>query len=127
MTASDPLRMCALILAGLVLMLAVFGPNITPYDPLIPDPINRLAPPIATHWFGTDHLGRDVFSRILAGARLSVGLAILVVSAVVEVVGGLVSGMLGRCRAYAPDRCVPCLARACGRSGCCGGSGWRWD
>lgn len=94
----DPVRLGAVVTAVLILILAAIGPMIAPYDPLIPDPINRLAPPSAVHWFGTDHLGRDVFSRVLAGARLSVGLAILVVlvSAVVGVAVGLLAGMLGK-------------------------------
>lgn len=98
MTRRDPIRLGAAALAVLILLLAAIGPEITPYDPLVPDPINRLAPPSATYWFGTDHLGRDVFSRILAGARLSVGLAILVVivSAVVGLAIGLAAGMGGR-------------------------------
>ncbi len=94
----DLIRLAAAGTAALLLLLAAIGPGLAPYDPLIPDPINRLAPPSAAHWFGTDHLGRDVFSRVLAGARLSVGLAILVVlvSAVIGVTMGLVAGMLGR-------------------------------
>lgn len=48
---------------------ALFGTFFTPYDPLADDIINSLAPPSSEHWFGTDQLGRDVFSRVIVGAR----------------------------------------------------------
>ncbi|MEO1276110.1 MAG: ABC transporter permease, partial [Pseudomonadota bacterium] len=73
MRLRDPLRLGAVALSALVLLLAAVGPELAPHDPLRPDPMIRLAPPSAVHWLGTDHLGRDVFSRVLAGARLSVG------------------------------------------------------
>ncbi|RWL42946.1 MAG: ABC transporter permease [Mesorhizobium sp.] len=48
---------------------ALFGEHFVPYDPLDADIINTLAPPSAEHWFGTDQLGRDVFSRVIVGSR----------------------------------------------------------
>ena len=48
---------------------AVFGPAIVPSDPYADDLLNALMPPSAEHWFGTDQLGRDVFSRVIVGAR----------------------------------------------------------
>jgi peptide/nickel transport system permease protein len=48
---------------------ALFGEHFAPYDPLANDIINSLAPPSAEHWFGTDQLGRDVFSRVIVGSR----------------------------------------------------------
>ena len=48
---------------------AVFGPVIVPYDPYADDLLNALMPPSAEHWFGTDQLGRDVFSRVIVGSR----------------------------------------------------------
>ncbi len=48
---------------------ALFGEHFTPYDPLADDIINALVPPSAEHWFGTDQLGRDVFSRVIVGSR----------------------------------------------------------
>ncbi|MEM0989892.1 MAG: ABC transporter permease subunit [Pseudomonadota bacterium] len=94
----NPLQRIAFVLAGGILILAAIGPWLAPYNPILPDPIARLQPPSADHWFGTDHLGRDVFSRILAGARLSVGLAVLVVlaSAAVGLAIGLLAGAAGR-------------------------------
>lgn len=85
-------------LSAFILVLAAVGPLLAPYDPLVPDPAARLLPPSPAHWFGTDHLGRDLFSRVLAGARLSIGLAVLVVltSALVGLVVGLAAGACGR-------------------------------
>jgi peptide/nickel transport system permease protein len=48
---------------------AVLGPHVVPHDPYASDPLNSLAPPDRAHWFGTDQLGRDVFSRVIVGAR----------------------------------------------------------
>jgi peptide/nickel transport system permease protein len=48
---------------------AIFGRALVPYDPFADDMLNALMPPSAEHWFGTDQLGRDVFSRVIAGAR----------------------------------------------------------
>jgi peptide/nickel transport system permease protein len=64
----------ATFLTGLAIVLfwvvcALFGEHFTPYDPLADDIINSLMPPSADHWFGTDQLGRDVFSRVIVGSR----------------------------------------------------------
>ncbi|QPC94247.1 ABC transporter permease [Mesorhizobium sp. INR15] len=61
-------------LTGLAIVLfwvacALFGEHFAPYDPLADDIINGLAPPSAEHWFGTDQIGRDVFSRVIVGSR----------------------------------------------------------
>src|SRR3954468_13701733 len=48
---------------------AIFGPWIVPYDPFGADPLNALLPPSNEHWFGTDQLGRDLFSRVIVGSR----------------------------------------------------------
>jgi peptide/nickel transport system permease protein len=61
-------------LTGLAIVLfwvicALFGEHLAPYDPLADDIINALAPPSAEHWFGTDQIGRDVFSRVIVGSR----------------------------------------------------------
>ena len=98
MTAFNPLQRVAFVVSALMLLLAAIGPVVVPYNPIVPDPAARLLPPSAEHWFGTDHLGRDVFSRVLAGARLSIGLAVLVVliSAALGLVIGLAAGAGGR-------------------------------
>src|ERR1700736_4914282 len=51
--------------------LAALAPRIAPYDPIDQDVMHRLQPPSAAHWLGVDELGRDVFSRVLYGGRVS--------------------------------------------------------
>jgi len=85
---------------GLVLFLilvAIFAPLIAPYDPTAVDVSRALEPPGPTHWFGTDDLGRDVFSRTVYGSRisLSVGLIAVGIGFGVGVTLGLVAGYLG--------------------------------
>jgi peptide/nickel transport system permease protein len=57
------------LIIGFWAVCAVFGPLLEPFDPLETDILNTLSPPSAQHWFGTDLLGRDVFSRVIVGAR----------------------------------------------------------
>ncbi|MGP3534571.1 ABC transporter permease [Microbacterium sp. RD1] len=79
--------LASVVLVG-VLLLAVFGPALAPYPPNEQDPAAVLQGPSAAHWLGTDYVGRDVLSRLLAGTPLSVFTA-------VEAVGiGLVLGVL---------------------------------
>lgn len=78
---------------------AIFGDFVTPYDPLgtPQDVLNRLQPPSAEHWFGTDDLGRDVLSRVLAGARqvLTVAVSATIIGTVLGTFLGLVIGYFG--------------------------------
>ena len=78
---------------------AIFGDFITSYNPLgaPEDILNRLQPPSAEHWFGTDDLGRDVLSRVLAGSRqvLTVALSATVVGTVFGTALGLIIGYFG--------------------------------
>lgn len=77
---SDPLLTIALAGCLLMVIVAVIGPLIAPYDPNQTDILAAGLPPSAEHLFGTDSLGRDIFSRILVGARLSfLGPAVIVV------------------------------------------------
>jgi peptide/nickel transport system permease protein len=73
---------------------ALFGPTLVPYDPYADDILNALLPPSAEHWFGTDQLGRDVFSRVIAGARdiLTVAPLATVISTILGTALGLVMG-----------------------------------
>jgi len=80
----------AVILAAVVL-LAVFAPWLTPYDPMALKILDRLQSPRATHWFGTDELGRDVFSRVIFGARYSLLIGALVV--LISMAGGVLLGL----------------------------------
>ncbi len=75
-----------LIVVLLVIVLAVLAPLLTRYDPLALDTVNRLKPCSAAHPFGTDTMGRDVFTRVLYGARISLTVGFLV---------GILSGFLG--------------------------------
>jgi peptide/nickel transport system permease protein len=79
---------------GAVVILGVVGPQMTGWDVLKVDPANRLLPPSGSHWMGTDGFGRDVFTRTLFAARISlfVGLATMVSSTVLGTVVGLVAG-----------------------------------
>lgn len=83
----------AIVIAGLCLT-ALLSPWIVPQDPLQQDLLNRLKPPSTAHWFGTDELGRDVFSRILMGTRISlaVGFVAAFISISIGTIWGLVSG-----------------------------------
>jgi peptide/nickel transport system permease protein len=83
----------ATILAVIVLA-ALFASIIAPQDPLAMDPIHRLRPPSAAHWFGTDALGRDVFSRTLHGGRVSllVGIGVATVATLIGVAVGTLAG-----------------------------------
>lgn len=65
----------------LLILIAIFGPLIAPYDPAAPDYSNLLAGPSAKHLMGTDEFGRDVFSRLLVGTRLSLSCALIAVIA----------------------------------------------
>ena len=96
------LRRSRLALPGLAIVMVfvicgVFAPLIAPYDPYRTDLMNVLMPPSAEHWFGTDELGRDLFSRIVFGARLSLieGLLSVAIAMAIGVPIGTVSGYLG--------------------------------
>src|ERR1700754_586515 len=71
-----------------ILFAAVFGPYVVPYDPLASDTAQALKPPSAAHWFGTDQLGRDIFSRVIVAPRLDTFIAVASV-ALVFLMGGL--------------------------------------
>jgi peptide/nickel transport system permease protein len=76
---------------------AVFGPFIVPFDPADQELALRLAGPTGMHWFGLDELGRDIFSRVLSGARISlmVGLVVVGVSATIGTILGSIAGYFG--------------------------------
>lgn len=71
----NPLTLFAIGLFVLIMLVTIFGPMLVPYDPLQSDTANALQAPSAQHWFGTDQLGRDIFSRVIVGARLDMGIA----------------------------------------------------
>ena len=90
-------------LAGLIILLllilaAIFAPLITTYDPIKIDPPSRTLPPSRDHWMGTDAFGRDIYTRVVYGARVSlpVGLIAVSIAATVGAILGLVAGYYGR-------------------------------
>ena len=86
-----------LIFISLVIIAAAAAPLISPYDPSSQDLTNRLAAPSSAHILGTDDLGRDVFSRMVYGARvsMSVGFAAVLLTMLIGVILGMVSGYFG--------------------------------
>ena len=85
----------AVVLAVLILM-ALLAPFLGTVDPQAISPIRRLRKPSETYWFGTDMLGRDVYSRVVYGARVSlaVGLSVAILATVIGLAIGLVTGFL---------------------------------
>jgi peptide/nickel transport system permease protein len=86
----------ALLIAGLVVC-ALFGPWIAPQDPAHIDLASRLMRPSAAHWFGTDELGRDILSRVIYGARISmlVGSCVVAASLTLGLIFGSIAGYYG--------------------------------
>ncbi|WP_409526208.1 ABC transporter permease [Nitrincola sp. MINF-07-Sa-05] len=76
---------------------AVLGPYLVPYDPLATNAAQALQPPSLSHWFGTDNLGRDVFSRVIVATRLdlSISIAAVALSFVIGSVLGAIAGYWG--------------------------------
>jgi peptide/nickel transport system permease protein len=83
--------------ATIIVITAIFAPLIATHDPIAQDLSARFLTPSAEHWFGTDGLGRDVFSRVVYGARISlvVGITVVAVSAVIGISIGAVAGFYG--------------------------------
>jgi peptide/nickel transport system permease protein len=88
------------------ILIAICAPLIAPYAPDIVDVTKRLRPPSAQHWLGTDSLGRDVFSRLLYGSRVS-----LFTGFVVVLVGGAIGTLVGGIAAYARGRAEELIMR----------------
>jgi peptide/nickel transport system permease protein len=65
-----------LVTVAVVISAAIFAPWITPYDPDALDVMNRFQNPSTAHWLGTDHLGRDLFSRLVVGSRIAMAVAL---------------------------------------------------
>ena len=92
-----PLTYIGLVIASVVIFVAIFAPFLATHDVTAQNLELRFAAPSAEHWFGTDGLGRDVFSRVLFGARISlqVGIIVVAVSAVVGILIGSIAGFYG--------------------------------
>jgi peptide/nickel transport system permease protein len=94
---ANPLNLVALALIGVFAACALLAPVLAPYDPLAQELGARLRPPSSEHWLGTDSLGRDIASRILYGARISLIIGVVVVASagIVGTAIGLVAGYAG--------------------------------
>ncbi|WP_281982191.1 ABC transporter permease [Thalassorhabdomicrobium marinisediminis] len=93
----NPLAVAGVLIIGLLIVTAIFAPWIAPESPVGQNLSNRLLPPSADHWMGTDELGRDIFSRVIYGSRITlmiVGL-VAVISAPLGLVIGAISGYFG--------------------------------
>lgn len=93
---SSPVTVAGLVFILLVIVMAIFAPWIAPHDPLEVNPLQKLQPPSSAHWFGTDEVGRDIFSRVVYGSRISLQVALLVV-VVAFPVGTLLGAIAGFC------------------------------
>lgn len=101
----------------LIVLAAALAPMIAPYDPLKQNIIHRLSGPSAQFWLGTDSFGRDVLSRLLYGARISLAIGFLSVM-IAMVVGsalGILAGYIGDCatRSSWVSSTSCCLSRPC--------------
>ncbi len=94
---SNPLAVVGLAIVLALLLTAAFAPLLVTHDPLQQNLDNRLAPPSSEHWLGTDELGRDIYSRIIWGSRITLYIVALVVVIVgpTGLVIGTVAGYLG--------------------------------
>ena len=90
------IAVCAFVIL-FFLLVAIFAPWIAPHDPVKVDLVHKLDGPSAQHWLGTDHLGRDNLSRLIYGARVSLGFAFLIFlsSLVLGTLVGALSGYVG--------------------------------
>jgi peptide/nickel transport system permease protein len=93
----DPMGLAGLVIVVSFVAMALLAPWIAPYDPIALDVKAKFLPPSATHWAGTDHLGRDLLSRIIWGARLALGIAITSVG-----IAGAIGLVLGLVAGYGP-------------------------
>jgi len=93
----NPLMLAGIVVLLIILLLSLFAPLISSYEPTKINIKDRFAPPSAEHWFGTDEVGRDIFTRILYGARLSLGVGVAVVlgAGLIGTVIGSISGYFG--------------------------------
>src|SRR5678816_3744576 len=91
------LTIIGLVIVAVLVLVALFAPWIAPYDITATNLAMRYLPPSAQHWFGTDSTGRDIFSRVVFGARISlqVGIVVVAVSAVIGTLLGALAGYYG--------------------------------
>ncbi|WP_170419281.1 ABC transporter permease [Ruegeria atlantica] len=90
--ARDPLGLMGLIIVGIIVFCAIFAAWIVPYDPIAMDIKSRMQGPSAAHLLGTDQLGRDTFSRVIAGGQVALKVALPAVFGAMAI--GLTLGMI---------------------------------
>jgi len=95
--AANPVTLLAFSLFALLILVAVLGPSLVPFDPLASSPAGALQPPSLTHWFGTDQVGRDVFSRVVVATRLDllISVSAVAISFLVGTALGAAAGFWG--------------------------------
>ena len=96
----------AFLLFFVMVVFALFGSAIAPYDPIASDASVALSSPSSAHWFGTDDLGRDVLSRVLVATRLDLGIAVLAVA-----MSFALGSILGTCAGYFGGWCDRIISR----------------
>src|SRR5215813_6968291 len=91
------LSIVGVIIVVIFILVAIFAPWIAHYDVGATNLQMRYMPPSATHWFGTDSTGRDIFSRVVFGARISleVGVIVVLVSSFIGTILGAIAGFYG--------------------------------
>ncbi|MGM9522558.1 MAG: ABC transporter permease [Oscillospiraceae bacterium] len=89
--------MAGMIVFALVILVAIFGDFLAPYDYAAVDPINARIKPCAEHWFGTDNMGRDIFSRVLVGCKWSliIGVGAQLIACAGGIICGCIAGFFG--------------------------------
>lgn len=95
--ATNHLAVGGLIVVVLLVLVSLAAPLLAPYNPYAQNLADRLQPPSAAHWFGTDELGRDLLSRLIYGGRLTLGMVVAVVALVAPfgLLVGCIAGYLG--------------------------------
>ena len=95
--SDNPVTLSATALFVVLVLMALLGPSLVPFDPLASDTAAALQAPSARHWFGTDALGRDIFSRVVVATRLDLGIAFsaVLLSFVIGMPLGLAAGFFG--------------------------------
>jgi peptide/nickel transport system permease protein len=91
---SNPVTLLAFAMFAVLLVAAILGPLLVPYDPMASNAALALQPPSLDHWFGTDNLGRDVFSRVIVATRLDLAISVAAV-ALSFLIGSILGSIAG--------------------------------
>jgi peptide/nickel transport system permease protein len=99
-----PLGAFGFLIISLFIIIVIFAPAIAPYPYARQDIPNRLQGPSLQYWFGTDHLGRDIFSRLVYGSRIALGTALPAVS--IALISGIILGLMAGYIGGRPDSVI---------------------